>query len=108
MGNKSSETNPKVRATSAIWGCAIGLLGVCITLVAIRESGIILPLLVVLGAGGGTAALWFSPDKRQQEEVELARCMKALEERVMNLEIIYTSLPDTTKPFFVADKQDHL
>ena len=108
MGNKSSEKNPKVKATSSIWGCAIGMLGVCIPLVAITESGIILPLLVVLGAGGGTAAVWFSPDKRQQEEAHLARSMQALEERVINLETIYTSLPDTTKSFLLAEKQDHL
>ena len=107
MGHKSTEKNPKVKATSAIWGCAIGMLGVCIPLVAITESGIILPLLVILGAGGGTAAVWFAPDKRQLQEAHLAQTVKALEERVMNLETIYTSLPDTTKPLPLPETKDH-
>ncbi|WP_088242843.1 hypothetical protein [Calothrix rhizosoleniae] len=108
MGNKSTEKNPKVSATSGIWGCAIGMLGVCIPLVAITDSGIILPLLVILGAGGGTAAVWFAPDKRQQEEVSLTQTVKTLEERVINLETIYTSLPDTTKPFSLPKTEDHI
>ncbi len=108
MGHKSTEQNPKVRATSDIWGCAIGMLGVCIPLVAITETGIILPLLVILGAGGGTAAVWFAPDKRQQEEASLTQTVKALEERVINLETIYTSLPDTTKPFSLPETKDHI
>ena len=107
MSQKSTDKNPKVRATSVIWGCAIGMLGVCIPLVAITESGVILPLLVILGAGGGTAAVWFSPDRRQLEEAHLTQTMKALEERVMNLETIYTSLPDTTKPLPLSETEEH-
>ena len=103
MGQKYSQKNPKVQATSAIWGCAVGMLGVCIPLVAITDSGIILPLFVILSAGGGTAAVWFSPDKSQPFEYHL----KALEERVMNLETIYTSLPDSTKPFPLSEREDH-
>ena len=101
--HKSTEKNPKVRATSAIWGCAVGMLGVCIPLVAITESGVILPLLVILGTCGGTAAVWFEPDKRQPEEAHLAQTVKALEERVINLETIYTSLPDVTKPLPLSE-----
>ncbi|MDJ0677511.1 MAG: hypothetical protein QNJ36_19370 [Calothrix sp. MO_167.B42] len=97
-----------MRATSAIWGCAIGMLGVCIPLVVLTETGIILPLLVILGTGGGTAAVWFAPDKRQQEEASLTQTVKALEERVMNLETIYTSLPGTTQPFSLPETKDHL
>ncbi len=98
MGRKSTEKHPKVRATETIWSFAIGMFGICIPLVAITESGVILPLLVALGAGGGTAAVWLAPDKRQQEEVDLVQTMKVLEERVINLETIYVSLPDAAKP----------
>jgi hypothetical protein len=98
MSHESTETNPKVRATAAIWGCAVGMFGICIPLVAITKSGVLLPLLVVLGAGGGTAAVWFAPDKRQQEALRLNQTVKALEERVINLETIYTSLPGITEP----------
>jgi hypothetical protein len=97
MSHKSTETNPKARATAVIWGCAVGMLGICIPLVAITKSGVLLPLLVLLGAGGGTAAVWFAPDKRQQEELRLNQTVKALEERVITLETIYTSLPETSK-----------
>jgi hypothetical protein len=106
MNHKSTESNPKVRATAAIWGCAIGMLGVCIPLVAITKSGVLLPLLVLLGAGGGTAAVWFAPDKRQQEELRLNQTIKALEERVMNLETIYTSLPGMAEPLPLSDTKD--
>lgn len=98
MNDKSTESDPRVRATVAIWGCAIGMFGICIPLTAITNSGVLLPLLVILGAGGGTAVVWVAPDKRQQEDIRLAQTVKALEERVMNLETIYTSLPDAAKP----------
>ena len=103
MSKKSNKKHPKVQATSIIWGCAVGMLGICVPLVAITESGVILPLLVILGAGGGTVAVWFSPDKSQLEESEV----KALEERIINLETIYTSLPDTMQPFRLPETEDH-
>ena len=107
MSQQSTEKNPKVRATSTIWGCAIGMLGVCIPLVAITESGILLPLLVIFSAGGGTAAVWFAPDKKRLEDTHLTQNVKGLEERVMNLETIYTSLPDTTKTFLPSDTKEY-
>ena len=103
MGKKSSQKNSKVKATSVIWGCAVGMLGICIPLVAITESGIILPLLVILGAGSGTAAVWFSPEFTQPEESDL----KSLEERIITLETIYTSLPDTMEPFPLPETEDN-
>jgi hypothetical protein len=106
MSQEFTENNSKVRATSAIWGCAIGMLGVCIPLVAITKSGVLLPLLVLLSAGGGTAAVWFAPDRRQQEELRLNQTVKALEERVMNLETIYISLPDAQKSLLLANKEE--
>lgn len=108
MNSNPTEENPKVRATSAIWGFAIGMLGVCIPLVAITESGIILPLLVALSATGGTAAVWLSPEQRQREEASrLAQRMKRLEERVIDLETIYVSLPDVGKPLPLAEAKNH-
>lgn len=96
MNHSSNERDPRVRATAAIWGCAIGMFGICIPLVAITNSGVILPLLVILGAGGGTIAVWFAPDRRQPEVTRLVQTMQALEERIINLETIYTSLPEDT------------
>lgn len=103
MTRNSTESDPKVRATAAIWGCAVGMFGICIPLVAITKSGVLLPLLVMLGAGGGTVAVWYAPDKRQREEISLTQTVKALEERVVNLETIYTSLPDTAQPLAISE-----
>jgi hypothetical protein len=107
MNHQSSESDPKVQATAAIWGCAIGMLGVCIPLVTITKSGILLPLLAILSAGGGTVAVWFAPDKRQQEDTHLVQAVKALEERVINLETIYTSLPDVANPLPLPGRKEH-
>ncbi len=98
MDHQSAEKDPKVQATGTIWGCAIGMLGVCIPIVAITETGILLPFLVVLGAAGGTASVWLAADKHRQDKVQLAQTVKSLEERVINLETIYVSLPDAEKP----------
>ncbi|MGB8699994.1 MAG: hypothetical protein WCD18_11305 [Thermosynechococcaceae cyanobacterium] len=106
MSQKSAESDPKVRATATIWGCAIGMFGICIPLVAITNSGVILPLFVVMGAGGGTAAVWFAPDKRQQDETRLAQMVKALESRVANLETIYTSLPELARPLPLSSPEE--
>ncbi|MBE9103317.1 hypothetical protein [Vacuolonema iberomarrocanum] len=107
MGHKSNEKNPKVRATETIWSLAVGMFAICIPLVAITESGVMLPLLVSLSAGGGTAAVWLAPDKRQQEEADLAQTVKTLEERVMNLETIYVSLPDTAPPLLLTETDEN-
>lgn len=106
MARPSTENNPKVRATATIWGCAIGMLGVCVPLTAITNSGVTLPLIVVLGASGGTVAVWFAPDRRQQEETQLVQTVKKLEERVMNLETIYISLPESIKRPNLTDSPD--
>lgn len=106
MNHRSHERDSRVRATAAIWGCAVGMLGVCIPLVAITNSGVILPLLVILGAGGGTMAVWLAPDRRQLDDSRLAQTVKMLEERVMNLETIYTSLPENPNPPSVPRSND--
>lgn len=30
MEQESNQKNPKVQATSVIWGCAVGMLGICV------------------------------------------------------------------------------
>ncbi|MEN8446180.1 MAG: hypothetical protein ABG776_14335 [Cyanobacteria bacterium J06555_13] len=92
MGRGATERNPKVRATVAIWSLATGMLGICIPLVAITNSGIILPLLVILGAAGSTAAVWLASERHRQVDFRSAQAVNALEERVIALETICTSL----------------
>lgn len=45
-------------------------------------------------------------DKGEQEEIHLVQTVKALEERVMSLETIYTSLPDIAKPLPLSDAKE--
>ncbi|MFG6094174.1 hypothetical protein SPB21_02940 [Leptothoe sp. ISB3NOV94-8A] len=98
MGRRLIEKNPKVRATAAMWTLSMGMLGVCIPLVAITNSGIILPLLVILSTGGATAAVWLSPGRRRPEDIQLTQTVKALEERIINLETICTGLEPIDEP----------
>lgn len=107
MSQKSTETNPKVRATNTVWTFSISMLALCIPLVAITDSGVILPLFVVLSAGVGTAAVWLGPDKRQSKDAYLAQAMKGLEERVMNLETIYINLPDVDSSLLSSETKHH-
>ena len=104
MDHNLTETHPKVRATQSIWALAIGMFGICVPLVAITESGVILPIIIALSAGGGTAAVWLAPDKRLQDETDRAQSLKALEERVINLETIYVSLPEVPKTFELSEQ----
>lgn len=106
MKRKPTASNIQVWATAVIWGCSVGMLGICIPLVALTDSGIILPLLVVLGASVGTTAVWLTPGKRQQEQAHLNQTMRLLKERVTNLEVIYTSFPDTAKTFSMLEAED--
>jgi hypothetical protein len=102
---KAVKKSPQLKAIESIWGLAIGMLGICIPLVAITESGIILPLAVILGASG-TSAVIGSTDKQQQDQ-ELHNSIKALEERVMNLETIVSQgeleMPQTYQPLKSSD-----
>jgi hypothetical protein len=94
MNPKSKEGDPKVHATATIWGCVIAMLGVCIPLVAVTNSGVLLPLAVILGASGGTAGLWWASNQSQREEKRLVQTIKRLEERVVNLEAIAIGTSD--------------
>ena len=92
MSRQSMGNHFKAWTTAAIWACAIGMLGVCIPLVIVTKSGVILPVLAILGSSIGTIAVWFAPD-RHKEKTHFPQYAKALEERIVNLETIYTNLP---------------
>ena len=104
MNRKLAKYHQKHRATTVIWICAVGMFALCIPLTAVANSGVILPLLVVLGASAGTAAVWFSPTEQRRED---ALTIKALEDRVTNLETIYTSLPEVDQSLRLAEKNRH-
>ena len=79
----------------------MGLFALCIPLTAVAKSGPLLPILVMLGASVSTAAVWFYPKQHRSTET---LTIKTLEERIMNLETIYTSLPEFEKVLQILDK----
>lgn len=50
----------KIGSTAIIWSFSTGMLAICIPLVSMTESGVILPLTVVLGATISTVVVWLS------------------------------------------------
>ena len=86
-----------------IWGCAVGMFALCIPLSEVTESGLILPILVVLGAVSGTAIVWLIPRDRKSDRPT----MTALEERIINLEAICTSIPEVDTAFQLSSKENY-
>ncbi len=99
-----SSQNARVKVTSSIWGCAIGMMGVCIPLTAVTNSGPALPIVVVGGAALATIAVWTgevvstvlnsgraqkSVDTESKKQVDaLNGRIQELEERLTNVETI--------------------
>ena len=88
MARQPDGTGPKIGTTAIIWGFATGMLAICIPLVGMTQSGVILPLAVVLGASVGTAVVWQSPGKRSRNISDLTNNVQQLNERIVNLEAI--------------------
>ncbi len=57
----------KIATTIVIWVAAAGMLGICIPLVSITESGVILPVSVVIGVTISTIAIWWSGNQQIRE-----------------------------------------
>lgn len=95
----SSPKDARVQTTSAIWGISVGMLAVCIPLVALTESGLLLPILVLIAAAGSTATVWLSPQSRPQLK---GQTLEQLEERIRSLETICS---DLDLPLPAADKK---
>ena len=85
MKNTPQKNGAKVGATAIIWSLATGIMAICIPLVKISESGVILPLTVILGVSISTIAIWLSGN---QKALELSNNFQEIEERVRDLEAI--------------------
>jgi hypothetical protein len=101
---RESSQDARVKVTTSIWGCAIGMMGVCIPLTAITNSGPALPIVVVGGAALATIAVWtgevvgivlnsgrthnsVGTESKQQIDTLTGR-IQELEERLANVETI--------------------
>lgn len=89
-----SQGDVRAKVTGTIWGIACGMLGICIPLVPLTQSGAMLPVVVVAGATVGTAAVWLGGSRAQRPAGPSAseKAMQArvadLEERLASLEVI--------------------
>ena len=50
----------KIGSTAIIWSLATGMMAISIPLVKMTDTGIILPLAVVIGVSLSTIAIWLS------------------------------------------------
>lgn len=50
----------KIGSTAIIWSLATGMLAISIPIVKMTETGIILPLAVIVGVSISTIAIWLS------------------------------------------------
>ncbi len=50
----------KIGSTAIIWSLATGMMAICIPIIKITDTGIILPLAVVVGVSLSTIAIWLS------------------------------------------------
>ncbi|MEQ8957681.1 MAG: hypothetical protein RLP02_07120 [Coleofasciculus sp. C2-GNP5-27] len=78
----------KLAATAIIWGFATGMLGICIPLVSITDSGIVLPLAVIIGASCTTAVVWLSFSRVSRNAFDSSNSIESLKEQKAILETI--------------------
>ena len=96
MERQSSGKGSLIGITAVIWAFATAMLGICIPLVSITQSGLVLPLTVILVTGFVTTVLWLTPVEQVQRISELTKTMELLEQRVTDLETI--DLEDELEP----------
>jgi hypothetical protein len=101
-------TDVRVNITTKIWGLATVMLAICIPLSAVTNTGAILPLAVIAGATVSTVSVWRSHQQTSQNSIMLEPAkLRALEERIANLETIVSSpeldLPPKIKRLEVSD-----
>ena len=84
MRRNNAGYGAKIGATAIIWSLATGIMAICIPLVRISESGVILPLIVMVGVSISTVAVWLSGDRAAKSGEELQK----IERRIKDLETI--------------------
>lgn len=100
---QSSGNGYKIAAIAIIWSLATGMLAICIPLVSITQSGMILPLAVILGVNWSTRIIWQS----SIQNAELMSNVQPLNERVVNLEAICSDEVEKQKKLRQIDCGDN-
>jgi hypothetical protein len=60
----------KIGSTAIIWGFSTGMLAICIPLISMTESGVILPLSVIIGATISTVVVWLSSSQSSSKVLD--------------------------------------
>lgn len=87
MKTEKKHKDPRAEIIPAIWGITVGILGLCIPLVALTESGPFLPALALIGATISSSIVWLTKTPQQSNSSELEHKMAELSHRVAQLEI---------------------
>ncbi|HEX8463200.1 MAG TPA: hypothetical protein VF627_01160 [Abditibacterium sp.] len=93
-GRPSPELEPdvRVRTTRSIWSITPALLGICIPLSMVTESGPAIPIVVLCAAAVSTVTVWMRGGAGQtrpaEKQVSAQSRVQELEERLANLEAI--------------------
>ena len=92
MENNEQKTAYKVRTSAIIWGFSTAMLGICVPLTAIANSGVILPLAVIFIAGGSTVSVWRNARRSDFHKItESQDRLATIESRIIDLETICSS-----------------
>ena len=85
---KKKRKDPRTEIIPAIWGITAGILGICIPLAAVTDSGPFLPVVALLGATVSSCVVWLTRQPQQQApNEELEKAVVYLSQRVAQLEI---------------------
>jgi hypothetical protein len=84
---KKKRKDPRTETISSIWGITAGILGICIPLAAVTESGPVLPIFALLGATVSSCVVWLTRPPQQTADDELEKAVVHLSQRVAQLEM---------------------
>jgi hypothetical protein len=91
---KTRQRDFRLSATAVIWGCATGMLAICLPLTDEPHQGnrgTIISLAILSAATVSTVAVWQSANRETQLQLEATNELKQLKERVVDLEAIASS-----------------
>ena len=85
--NKKTKKDPRTEIIQAIWGITAGILGICIPLSAVTQSGPFIPIIALLGATVSSCVVWLTRSPQQASNPELEHTVAELKHRIAQLEI---------------------
>ena len=107
MPNQSEGKGYILAATIMIWSFATGMMAICIPLVKITESGVILPLAVILATTVSTITIWNSSSQKTHKIEILTDNIQVIERKVRDAETFYSHEElDSNRNLKQLDSQD--